>query len=685
MTLRLVIILTGICWTYQSTKAIQLCDNGKFHVELDLPHPSALHCSEPLTDLVQQVFIDQKYPAPLQPVKHVCMDTPISYNATIPSRGDHRPVSAEPGVYLYCPPQRWLNNLQHGSIVVLHHPCAAEEERSRLAALALSCLPGFIMTPHPWLNKHRPLALVSWGRTLEMSHVTTSEVCDWLVSVSSENRRHTWPMKRPGERRFSLLLTHAAPPLQRPKESTRHTHAAVSHIDWLKNLRQCCEQTLSSPDQNGDTQPTDETTRTQRREEDAVRRRAGGERTQRRRKRAAIPPRQADQQETPISQVNNTTRLNNNNNNETDFHTAQLSQSNHTSTPSAGVLVDTHQPAAGTEPVGSTDGPGRVTAHLSPPKEDEEREQGGGGPKKKKEEELVVEKEVHTRTDMQGQGGGNSSGAPAATAAATGGGVGGGRGGNSSETVGALAGGDHSLGGAAVVAGGGGGGGGVSGIQGGNSSAGGHSSGGGVQRKVTGAARTKSHSHSSSFSSHTRAHSQSHRKERPNQNPAAAGGGGGGGGGVKTSARQRVREDTEEQERLEGLEHQGRAGGGGGGTSTEVPGPGFGGRVVMGSMGVGGGGDRFVTRRTDEAVWAAAALGFLLVLLTLSVLHTRLYRHWRTMPSLYWRDDTQDYDSVTDIIRRRLKLAGRRKRRAAAARRHEAPLLPNSSTDEEFE
>lgn len=52
------------------------------------------------------------------------------------------------------------------------------------------------------------------------------------------------------------------------------------------------------------------------------------------------------------------------------------------------------------------------------------------------------------------------------------------------------------------------------------------------------------------------------------------------------------------------------------------------------------------TPRTDEAVWAAAALGFLLVLLVLSVLHTRLYRHWRTTPSMYWHDSKQDYDRV---------------------------------------
>ncbi len=57
-------------------------------------------------------------------------------------------------------------------------------------------------------------------------------------------------------------------------------------------------------------------------------------------------------------------------------------------------------------------------------------------------------------------------------------------------------------------------------------------------------------------------------------------------------------------------------------------------------------GERIPIQRTDEAVWAAGALGFLLVLLTLSVLHTRLYRHWRSSTSLYWQDNQQDYESV---------------------------------------
>lgn len=57
-------------------------------------------------------------------------------------------------------------------------------------------------------------------------------------------------------------------------------------------------------------------------------------------------------------------------------------------------------------------------------------------------------------------------------------------------------------------------------------------------------------------------------------------------------------------------------------------------------------GSRLPVQRTNEAVWAAVALGFLFVLLTLSILHTRLYRHWRPPASLYWQKNQQDYESV---------------------------------------
>lgn len=60
-------------------------------------------------------------------------------------------------------------------------------------------------------------------------------------------------------------------------------------------------------------------------------------------------------------------------------------------------------------------------------------------------------------------------------------------------------------------------------------------------------------------------------------------------------------------------------------------------------------GHKVTVQRTDEAMWAAAALGFLLVLLTLSVLHTRLYRNCRAPSSLYWPESQQDYESVAGM------------------------------------
>lgn len=47
-------------------------------------------------------------------------------------------------------------------------------------------------------------------------------------------------------------------------------------------------------------------------------------------------------------------------------------------------------------------------------------------------------------------------------------------------------------------------------------------------------------------------------------------------------------------------------------------------------------GPRIPTPRTEEAAWAASALAFLLVVLTLAVLYTRLHRKCRRGRSLYW-------------------------------------------------
>ncbi|XP_032094491.1 tumor protein p53-inducible protein 13, partial [Thamnophis elegans] len=51
---------------------------------------------------------------------------------------------------------------------------------------------------------------------------------------------------------------------------------------------------------------------------------------------------------------------------------------------------------------------------------------------------------------------------------------------------------------------------------------------------------------------------------------------------------------------------------------------------------------RVPTPRTEEAAWAASALTFLLVLLTLAVLYTRMHRKCRRGPSLYWMTSSEE-------------------------------------------
>ncbi|XP_028817354.1 tumor protein p53-inducible protein 13 isoform X2 [Denticeps clupeoides] len=407
----------------------------QFQVERDLLPAALLPCPGPPWPHRAQDGGSVDRRSPLQPAERVCMDTPISYNHTIPSSGAHRPVAAETGAYVYCPPQRWLNNLQCGAVVILHHPCAPLHQRGRLAELARSCLPHYIISAHPWLSTERPLALVSWGRTLEVSHVTASEVCDWLLSVSiSLSRRSGGRVER-----YNMLLMQAGPP-----ETERNRPLQ------LKIFRRCCEQALS--------QTTNE--------------------ERNRAKRAVVE----EQREELL-----------------DKHEAEVLNSEpirpHTSSrPSPGVATPSTQRAR--ESLSRT----IQTMGVNPQAATEQTEKTGGV--------------------------------------------------------------------------------------------------------------------------------RAHRK------------------------RQRIKEDTEGQR----LREEGRR------------------RDA---------GERMSTPRTDEAVWAAAALGFLLVLLTLSVLHTRLYRHWRRSPSLYWHSGADDCDSVADVIRRRLKLVGRRKRRVPPGRRQEAALLHSSSTEEE--
>ncbi|XP_042298220.1 tumor protein p53-inducible protein 13 [Sceloporus undulatus] len=90
---------------------------------------------------------------------------------------------------------------------------------------------------------------------------------------------------------------------------------------------------------------------------------------------------------------------------------------------------------------------------------------------------------------------------------------------------------------------------------------------------------------------------------------------------------------------------------------------------------------RVPTPRTEEAAWAASALTFLLVVLTLAVLYTRLHQKCRRGRSLYWTaEGEEDHDTVAAVLKRRLLSAQvRRKKRPRQQPRRE--LLPSTSSD----
>ncbi|XP_046891213.1 tumor protein p53-inducible protein 13 isoform X2 [Hypomesus transpacificus] len=458
----------------------QGCDSGKLLLQIDLPPSAVWSCPGPVwpeSTLKNLSGIDTQYPP--QPARQVCIDTPITLNHSIPNSGAHRPVGGESGEYLYCPPQRWLNNLQHGATVLLYHPCAPVQERVRLAVLARSCLSSYIITPHPDLSTHRMFAVVSWGRTLELSSVTGLEVCDWLEATASGVSPGDVVMSQ----RYSLLLTRPAV-----------LHHDQDHGRSSRTLRHCCLESLS------------------------LRRNGGmvGKMLFKRRERARVR-RAAVQKE------------NNREEKEVDEKVVEKENKSILPFPTSSWINRTDpsgNPGAGNQEQLTTAAP-----HLTSP--GALRETAAGRVE-------VQEREVEP-DDID---------------------------------------------------------------------------------------------HSTAPQTHKKKAKTGHH--HPRQGPPR---------GVT-----RQRTDSKTTVPPEGA----------------IP------------------NDRMPTARTDEAVWAAAALGFLLVLLALSVLHTRLYRHWRTTPSLYWHNPQQDYDNVADIIRRRLRVADRRrKRRWSLSRRQECSLLPSSSTDED--
>lgn len=138
-----------------------------YNPRLSLPPPAALSLpSSQRCDDVAKNYTPQ----------HFCMDTPIAYPDRVPTHGDHRPLWPQFGEYKFVPVQRWLHNIEHGSVVMLYHPCTRPDLVQQLRELVTGCLYKHIITPFSPLALERPLALVAWGCVLEMASVDPVEV-----------------------------------------------------------------------------------------------------------------------------------------------------------------------------------------------------------------------------------------------------------------------------------------------------------------------------------------------------------------------------------------------------------------------------------------------------------------------------------------------------------------------------
>ncbi|KAF0298949.1 hypothetical protein FJT64_003720 [Amphibalanus amphitrite] len=161
------------------------CDDGKTNLTRDWEDGSEPHlcpADQRLLDVppkAGRVDCQRRLPDDI-PLRHVCMNESLSYSAGIPTYGHHRPLWPVYGSYRYLPPQRWLHSIEHGAVVLLHHPCVDPDLLRQLRSLVQRCIFKHIVTPSWRVERTRPLVLVAHGCTFQMARVSTELVVAFI-------------------------------------------------------------------------------------------------------------------------------------------------------------------------------------------------------------------------------------------------------------------------------------------------------------------------------------------------------------------------------------------------------------------------------------------------------------------------------------------------------------------------
>lgn len=185
------------------------CDDGKTNLTRDWdgsPYnytcmlKDSLPISSDIKPLLDRDLVPKYYVA-----NHVCMKESIVYNHDIPSFGPHRPAWAKYGEYKFLPRQRWLHNLEHGSVVMLYHPCTHPVLVQRMRTVLKGCLFRHIISPYNLVPMDRPIVLVTWGNRLYMNDVDTKLATDYIKKYANHAKETT---ARDGQ--YDHLLIEAA-------------------------------------------------------------------------------------------------------------------------------------------------------------------------------------------------------------------------------------------------------------------------------------------------------------------------------------------------------------------------------------------------------------------------------------------------------------------------------------------
>lgn len=191
------------------------CDDAQTGLDMDWDgSPTEYVCYYPTKPLIPNPKIESKLEcenlASNYLPRHFCMNEKLTYNTSIPTHGDHRPLWPKFGEYRYVPPQRWLHNIEHGSVVMLYHPCTHHRVVDKLRQIVKGCLRKHIITPSAALTRKRPLALVAWGCRLTMSEVNEKEVVKFIREKGLKGPEGSLPKQ--GQYEFHLLEQAAVVP-----------------------------------------------------------------------------------------------------------------------------------------------------------------------------------------------------------------------------------------------------------------------------------------------------------------------------------------------------------------------------------------------------------------------------------------------------------------------------------------